>query len=196
MLDPKSDACLSLIARLYSGKSKEELLASHEAIEAQLKLRAVLKYIGSKFRDHRQFASSPPAVGGEVKEDWSTGAAVYLQGIDLKVEERKKEEKPASGKERITSALAPKFGSPRKRRTSLSTKPESSQLETSRPSLLEENKGPGEDKGQLSPREWFVLSYPLPDISPDPQGILSTLKECWKEEHFHKYIYYSKKNVR
>ena len=47
----------------------------------------------------------------------------------------------------------------------------------------------------LAPREWSVLSYPLPELSTDPHGVLPALKDYMEEHNFHRCIYYTKKNV-
>lgn len=48
---------------------------------------------------------------------------------------------------------------------------------------------------KVIPREWYVLSYPLPEVSSVPQSLLASLKESVKESLFHESIYYSKKKV-
>ena len=47
----------------------------------------------------------------------------------------------------------------------------------------------------LSPREWSVLSYPLPEFPTSSHSLLATVHDDFNESHFHKSIYYSKKNV-
>ncbi len=53
----------------------------------------------------------------------------------------------------------------------------------------------GSEGGSIAPRDWTVLSHPLPELTSDPQGVMPILKDCLQEHSFHKKIYYSKKNV-
>lgn len=53
----------------------------------------------------------------------------------------------------------------------------------------------GHGMKKMIPREWYVLSCPLPEVPSIPQSLLEALKESIKETVFHESIYYSKKIV-
>ncbi len=53
----------------------------------------------------------------------------------------------------------------------------------------------GGEGDSMAPRDWSVLSHPLPELTSDPQGVIPVLRDCLQEHLFHKKIYYSKKNV-
>lgn len=205
VLDPKSDECLPLIARVYPGKSKEEILSSREAIQSQIKLKAVLKLMASKLfkaSDKASVASSGVGASCQV-EELPRKAALYLDGIDLKVTEDDSFKRKGR---RLHYSLSPQHGSAKSDST-LSSKGKSGgtfkhralQRKPCLTSLVgiatcrEEGE---ESRKELNPREWSVLSCPLPELSSDPKSVLSMLQESIKEEYFHKAIYYTKKKVK
>ena len=63
-------------------------------------------------------------------------------------------------------------------------------------SISQESGGRGGGQDLLSPREWSVLSYPLPEFPTSSQSLLASLQDGVEESKFHKSIYYSKKTVR
>lgn len=222
ILDPKSDEYLSLISIVYCGKSREDLLSSQEAVEAQIKLQTVLKHTASRlFRrsywdeDDR---GSPSHVGSQnVREGaLSPKAAFHLDGIRIRLaEEEHGDTSSSKSVERVAPSLEKVLSSrsvERNRKSGVKTSPRSvegvtpsclrSTSDTSggRPLQQEESTwmwfGHGKKKaGKVIPREWYVLSYPLPEVTSVPLSLLASLKESVKESHFHESIYYSKKKV-
>lgn len=202
--------CLSVISCVYSGKSKEDLLSSQEAVEAQVKLQAVLRYMAAKVlkRPQKAAVSPPPetSAGGDDHKGTASPSHVragvgrngdsspktafhHLEGITIQLAE---EEVKTDERERApqASSLRPKPGSAGK--SSLATRDRNLQPKESSSMLLDDGKG---GSRKVIPREWYVLSYPLPEVSSVPQSLLATLKHSVKEARFHESIYYSKKNV-
>lgn len=254
VLDPKSDEYLSLISIVYCGKSREDLLASQEAVEAQIKLQTVLKHSAAGLSRRRYWSGGdrgPPSHTGEQKVSdvaLSPTAAHYLDGIRIKLAEEGEKEASPSIEERALPTIhrlgegkSPKdvkVSSPHK-----AASPKSSNLPSSlksgekvspkspegislsclkspsRPPSISGGGGAGEggEGGDTSlqakestwvwlgqgregaekviPREWHVLSCPLPKVPTLPQSLLTSLKESMKESQFHESVYYSKKKV-
>lgn len=194
-------------------------MSSRDAVEAQVKLQAVLKHTAANL--FRKSCSSPSRGGGQQDREGplSPIAAMYVEGIKIELTEEE-DGKPGD-------RVSPKYGEKLSRfAQTRSTKPEkrlmergfphpksaekvsaaparsarSSASSASRAKPLQEEESKwmwvGPEKAEkVIPREWYVLSYPLPEVSSVPQSLLAMLKESVKEAVFHESIYYSKKKV-
>lgn len=289
MLDPYSNEPLSLIACVYSGKSKDELIYSDHFIKIYYEIESQIKCMSAKLKkkpdtqtpiSKKQSDLSPKSANilgdlelrienGEESEDkmltpeisvnkLSSGEAVdgvqrsktelilpedrsttklvsksaetviwtskVSESMKIKVFEKSIGSK--IGEDRGTSQLASDGRTTvisgetlRSRRATVPSSGETSRSIRSRrrksrdedsislatieqvnklalPLPLKEKGCAGEDGKVLKPREWSVLSYPLPVLNSDPHGLIPTLEDCLREAHFHKCIFYSKKNVR
>ncbi len=224
ILDPSSDECVPLLARVFAGKTKEELLCSHEAMQAQVKLHSIVKHtadvVSMKAR-HRKHQLEVTAEGAK-SEKSPLKSTLGLGGLELKVEEEERSEGRKSLKGKVTllkpaTASSARFemdsaksgsmkaggslksgsvksGSVKWRvrcNTGGLSKP-SSQPMTSEAVLLGTSRGGGD---LMNPREWSVLSYPLPKFPSSSHSLLASIQDAFKESHFHKSIYYAKKTV-
>lgn len=220
---------------MYCGKSREDLLSSQEAVEAQIKLQTVLKHTASRllrrsyWEDDDDDRGSPSHVGSlEVRDGaLSPKAAFHVDGIKIRLAEEEHGDRPGEGVsvERETPSLGPQrsvekarfaegpVSSSQKEKTSpgsvegvlpsclrSTSHPTKSDSSGGRPLQQEDSTcmwlGRGKkNAGKAIPREWYVLSYPLPEVSSVPQSLLASLRESVKESHFHESIYYSKKKV-
>ena len=205
VLDPKSDESLSLIARVFLGKTKEDLLCSYEAIRAQVKLRAVFKHTAVRYMraSQRRPATCPELVAKSPKKLQS-----HLDGINLKVAEDEPQEKagekgmwlpPVTPTRFTRKEEGPKGEGKRKsveeRLSPLFPNKDGQSQEGTEWPIEEEETETIEEEKKLKPREWPVLSCSLPKLS-NERRIMASLKKSVKEERFHKSIYYTKKEVR
>ena len=208
VLDPKSDSCVTLIACVYPGISKKELLHGQEVLEAQVKLQAVLRHVAMAFvRRSGQGGddddkSSPSA--SDV-EGLSPKAAFHLRGLCLRMEEDTDDEKqeplsqPASGVRGTSSVGKSSHEHPATLDTTSMEEGRKweewkkwEEIEEEEQGKEEVKKGEGEE---MEPRKWCVLSCSIPELPCAPQSLLSMLQESVKEAQFHQAIYYSKKEV-
>ena len=79
LLHPECDACLSLIARVFPGKTAQELMHSHEASTVRTKLDAEMKRVAKLYAPQSDKPSSSDTI--------PPIASQYLEGIVLKLAE-------------------------------------------------------------------------------------------------------------
>jgi hypothetical protein len=227
VLDPKSDEYLSLISMVYCGKSREDLLSSREAVEAQIKLQTVLKQTASKLLRNEGGSCPSPLEG---KGTLPSKASSYLDGIKIKLADENDGCKPGEPSVSLMTSrpkrVSPSFQTPGSGISPLSVEsalPPTPNPATGgakptdrvSPSCLKRSTSADSIKGQplqeeesswmwvghkklaekVLPRQWHVLSCPLPEVPSVPQGLLASVKESMEESHFHESIYYSKKKV-
>ena len=184
VLNPKSEECLSLLASVCAGKTKEEVLSGAEAIEAQVKLQAIFKLMAAKMLSQK--ANKPE------RRERGERADVHLDSLVLRVAVDEEEEKTRERKElHLESAKTEGVWGGGGVRSGGETR-------TGFTSLMSEEREEEEEAGggkALRPRKWSVLTYPLPELTSDPHSILGILQESMREEKFHKSIFYSKKSV-
>lgn len=194
---------MSLIPRLFLGKSKEDLLSGYEALRAQIKLRAVFKHTAVMYTR----ASQRHQEGSSLR--WNSKlldkVASHLDSIDLKVASDKHEPERKSLAKEGDMWLPPLF--PPQKSGGESSKEHSTVKERAADHKLsivlpkreeeeeEEEEGAGKEESKLKPRDWAVLSRPLPELPDDQHGILTMLQTSAQEQHFHKSIYYTKRKV-
>ena len=80
LLHPSCDECQSLIARVFPGKSTQELILSHEALKVREKLDSEMVRVAKLFTIQSDKGSSSAAI--------TKIASQYLAGIELKVSEQ------------------------------------------------------------------------------------------------------------
>lgn len=254
LLNPRSDECVPLLARIFAGKSKEELLCTLEAAQAQYKLHLFIKHIGNLISLKAKYKSSKDSETEDAPSKKSPlKSALGLEALELKVEKEEKKarrrttspqlssqnlsstaktmsqlspqdlfgtvktlpqlfprnisnarrhraaslelEHVKSGSEKLESAKSGSGSGVRRRRRSELTKPLSRPM-TSEAVLLGDSQEQGDrDQEVLNPRDWSVLSCPLPKIPSCSHGLLASIQDGFEETHFHKSIYYSKKQV-
>ena len=220
---------------MYCGKSREDLLASQEAVEAQIKLQTVLRHTAARLSRGSYWSGddegSPLHVGGQTASDGALppAAANYLDGIRIRFEDE--EGASPDSKERALSSIQGLGGGVSlKDGKKVSHKARSDNLPTSlrsgdpksregvsqsclkspsRPPSISDEGMPLQAKEstwvwighgkkgaeKVIPREWHVLSCPLPEVPTASQSLLTSLKESMKESQFHESLYYSKKKV-
>ena len=183
-LDPSNEECISLIARAFPGKSKDELLNSNEAEQRQKQLEREIQ----KLATHKDTGST-----SYVTTKTLTG---LLGELDLKFEGTSESTASRTDQEVTPHTRVAVFvQSPSQSETILDGQPESSEqgppLEAA-VSMATSHKDGGDEP---TPRNWCVLSHPLPELTSDPQGVMPLLRDCLQEHSFHKKIYYSKRNV-
>ena len=185
-LDPNNQECISLIARAFPGKSKDELLTSKEAEQRRERLE----------REIRQLATHNHT--GSI--DYSTNRTLtgLLGDLNLKFEGSSESDSTPSqaGDLRPQSRVTLFVPTPSQSEAVVDVQTESAEpqpaLESGALSMATSHKDGGDEP---TPRNWCVLSHPLPELTSDPQGVMPLLKDCLQEHSFHKKIYYSKRNV-
>ena len=80
---PECEECLSLIARVFPGKTAQELMHSHEASTVSAKLDTEMRRVAKLYTQVSDKSSSPGAI--------SPIASQYLEGIELKIAESAEE---------------------------------------------------------------------------------------------------------
>ena len=83
LLHPECEECLSLIARVFPGKTSQELMHSHEASTVSAKLDTEMRRVAKLYTQVSDKSSSPGAI--------SPIASQYLEGIELKIAESAEE---------------------------------------------------------------------------------------------------------
>ena len=188
-LDPNNEECISLIARAFPGKSKDELLNSKEAEQRREQLEREIMQLTT----HKHTGST----------DYSANRALtgLLSDLNLKFEGEGSSESDSTSSKAMD--IRPHTGvvlfveTPSQSEAIVDDQAESTEqqpaLEGDALSMATSNKDGGDEP---TPRNWCVLSHPLPELTSDPQGVMPLLKDCLQEHSFHKKIYYSKRNVR
>ena len=214
LLHPGCEECLSLIARVFPGKTAQELMRSHEASVVRGKLDAEMKRIAELYAPT---SDNRPSNSGTIPPI----ASQYLEGIELKMAEsaeQKSNSAPRTSLSLTVPSLGPdtklpfkSFGSSsdkpqpesratgtKSRKSSTDKKQATVMMEAKSGEEIEPKEEEEEEEGSslvVSPRQWSVLECPLPPLTSDPHGVLPALTACLKEDNFHKQIYYSKKAV-
>lgn len=102
LLHPGCEECLSLIARVFPGKTAQELMRSHEASVVRSKLDAEMKRIAELYAPASDVR---PSNSGTIPPI----ALQYLEGIELKMAESG-EQKSSSASETSLSFTVPSLG--------------------------------------------------------------------------------------
>jgi len=191
VLDPKCEESFPLIARVYPGKSKEDILSSDDACQTQIKLRVRLKHLAAKISDSSSRSANTEATQ---EEKLPKRALLYLEGINLKVDEDAMVEGNGrahhSKSDSIKTASASSLTTDHKHELASQAATQSQTDSSSRLEEVEELT----DGEALVPRQWSVLHYPLPHFSTNLKSPLCSSQEALKEENIYKTIYYSKKS--
>ena len=83
LLHPECEECLSLIARVFPGKTAQELMHSHEASTVSAKLDTEMRRVAKLYTQVSDKSSSPGAI--------SPIASQHLEVIELKIAESAEE---------------------------------------------------------------------------------------------------------
>ena len=102
LLHPECEECLSLIARVFPGKTAQELMRSHEASVVRGKLDAEMKRIAELYAPT---SDARPSNSGTIPPI----ASQYLEGIELKMAESA-EHKSNSASRTSLSLTVPSLG--------------------------------------------------------------------------------------
>ena len=99
LLHPECEECLSLIARVFPGKTTHELMLSHEASTVRTKLDTEMKRVAKLYTSRSDKASSSDTI--------PPIASQYLEGIELKMAESAEEKLKL---DTTTSVVVPSLG--------------------------------------------------------------------------------------
>ena len=196
ILNPDCQESLSLIARVFPGKKKDDLIQGVKADSVRSNLESEMIRISSLCSQTHEMVS---------EDTISPQASKHLTNIGLKFSE--------AGGGACASLTSPRDCSSGE-----------NGLEDERPCLqILSPEGTAQidtqDKeggvllvlvllvypimasylppsvSELSPRAWSILYHPLPELSANPHGVVPELKSCLQEDDFHRNIYYTKKSV-
>ena len=214
-LEPDNEECISLIARAFPGKSKTDLMQSHDATVCKRKLESEFERLTVNTQQHQETPSE------YTTNRMSTQTLQHLMGLELKFADipdvLETDNADIANKEDLrahnTVAVFVQTPTTRDLQSSGHDKDESwkgntrsednescagiLQIDSSAHDQREhsESGACAAKSEEMSIRQWSVLCHPLPELTSDPHGVLPALKECLQEHTFHKKIYYSKKNV-
>lgn len=208
-LDPRSSECLSLIARVFPGKSKEDILLLHPVTnEIQFNLRSLRDKMSAKgsevearlrpYSPLREFELELKAAGEEDRDENESGVREGSRGIKG---ERGNERSSRDSEESLTSATLTRYQTGQVELQSPSL-PKLRPLRSTVSFLLCHHKD-GEHNVLPGPPALPGPSHPPPPprrlshLSPIDlrQRVMPLLHHCLQEANFHRFIYYSKKSV-
>ncbi len=168
LLDPDNEECLPLIARVFPGKSRTNLLESRDAETISNRLASLAR-------------SKPPEAEREaVSVLGSKGLLSY--DIQLRMSAEDKPFTPPAPPTSATEGEGQGEGG-------------TGGVDRAGGEGREET---GAGESALSPRLWHVLDGPVPTLDEGgaATSVMPALRVCMHEKEFHAMIYYSKKKVR
>ncbi len=176
VLDPDNEECLPLIARVFPGKSKTDLLQSHDAEAVADRLTSLIQSKAPQ-EEEEGGRETIPASG-------SKGLLSYDMELELAAEDDPPTRPVNHAMEGEEEGEEEEDGGPRR-----------VVLEEEGDCDRESETPPGVTSKALSPRQWLVLDRPLPSVGDTGAAVMPPLRACMQESEFHAIIYYSKKNV-